>query len=343
MKNEIEQIKALKELLDSGSITQSEFEEMKARITKGETTAEPKTIMAKKNRNLIISAVVLLCVFGAYFLFFNDSEFEKHAQELALADCKCKEENNNSYITSLETIKTELGNGEEILISEDYEKRLEEYLNTHKNYLANPTLKPCLDKFDQLKRKFLVEYPQTSRDGKDFWVLYQNQVQNNEDLAKQSNRINGLIDEVKGAISKIPFKSESDFTNAKNNTISLMEDFCESYGNESFDAHDWFTGTVEYYIKRKNVSPGKINQLYYDPNLDHVNVYIQLLPQTFKFKGVKEGYPTWEFTTDFQCYRPSRYADQYSKVVYEIKVDNNKLRSFREVKAYNTIFESIPQ
>jgi hypothetical protein len=344
MKNEVEQLKALKELLDSGSISQREFEEMKSLIKKEGWKEERKNITHSQEGSnqktfLIVSGVVILIAAIGYFMFFNDAEFEKHAQELALADCKCKEENNQSYITNLESMKTELENTEEVFIAENYVKRLEEYRINHENIVGNSTLRPCLDEFEQLKTKFTVEYPQTSRDGKDFWVLYQNQVQNNESLAEQKNRVNALIGEINTSISSIPFKTELEFNNTKNNTISFMEDFFGSYGNESFDAHEWFTGTVDFYIKKQNVSPTKINELYYAPNLDHVSVYNRLLPQTVKFKGMKDGFQTWEFTTDFECYRPSREQTQYSKVVYEVKIENNRLRSFREVKAYNTTYE----
>lgn len=351
MKTDIEQLQLLQELLDSGSINQQEYDEMKKKIleeslfgTKSETTEptipkaqplEPGKSWISKKMAIIGGAILLVGI--VLFFVLGASKTEKEAIELAKASSICEQTNNTGYIQELENILTSLSTTGLIYKSE-IELKLTELKQKYDEKRSSAEAISCHERYMAQENQANLSYEKGTDSGKDFWFHYESYMNKETVLMDQKSKISSLLLEIEKAKLNLPFSTPSDYEAAKDRVTSRMTEFYNQYSYQTISAYDWFASSVDVYIKKKNVSPSTIDKLIYDTQSDHQNANFNLHSGSVTYIGQEESVQIWEMKVDYYCYRVSKDAYQNSVVTYEVKFLDGKIKSYREVKAEKTTY-----
>jgi hypothetical protein len=345
MQDYFEQLKSLKELLESGAISKTEYDRMKAELLREsmagdgvKSAMEPSksTKLLKKYKwVLILTPVLLIAGFFVWNSFKADSKME--AENLAQEYCDCQKQNNEEYIKQLnDFIQTFDSKG--FKYSSDVEQKLTKLSNEYKANNLNVSISSCFSKLgikmEQIRQKFK---PGTS-EFKEFDFAYQNKIAQNIDLVSQIEVISNLEQSASQKKSSILYSNQDALNSRKYNITSLMNTFYYLMTNKTLDAYDYFAYNVEKYFGRKNLTPTDIN-MYLNAETDYTDAKFKFISETLQLVSSDDESETWEYSTEFQTFRPSKEKFQISNVWYEIKLNKaGKISSYREKKAENTKF-----
>jgi|GEM_PF-5403356 len=351
MKTDIEQLQLLQELLESGSINQQEYDDMKKKILEeslfgksANTVESSKTISEQieprkpffsKKIAIIVGAVLLVGIL--VYLVMGSSKTEQEATELAKASSACEQVNNTAYIQELENILTSLSTSGLIYKSE-IELKLNELKQKHEDKRTSVEAIACHERYIPQENQANLTYEKGTDAGKDFWFYHESYMNKETILMDQKSKIASLLLEIEKAKLNLPFSTISDYEVAKDRVVSRMSDFYNQYSYQTISAYDWFTSSVDVYITKKNVSPSTIDKLIYNTESDHQNANFNLHAGSVTYVGQEESVQIWEMKVDYYCYRPSKSSYQNSVVTYEVKFLDGKIKSYREAKVEKTTY-----
>jgi hypothetical protein len=346
MEDNFEQLKALKEMLESGAISKSEFDAMKADLlrksmaTDGIKSAMEPSASSKffSKYKWVIVAIPVLAI-GGYFLMKSlRPDPVTEAQKLADEYCECQNQNNTEYIRQLNDFITEFDSAQ-YEFSDDVESKLENMSNSYLANTLNVSISTCFKNFNVKLEEAKTNYKNTTTEGKDFWFAFQSKITQNIDLTAQTQQITELQTAAFGKKGNICYDDESALKSRQNSIFNKMNGFYSGMSGGYLDAFDYFSYNVERYLSRKNISPTDINLIIKDPDSDYQTPSWKISSETMSLVDCKDEIETWEFATEFMCYRPNREQWQISNVWYEVKLNNSdKITSYREKKVERTSY-----
>ena len=325
MENNFEQLKTLKELLESGAISKTEYDSMKEELLRKsmandgvKSAMEPSAIkkLIKKYKWYLI-ALPIIAIVAYLFWDFQKGDPTIKAEELAKQYCDCESQNNKEYINRLSDF-IETFDSKKYEFSSDADKELTQMFNEYNARTLNVSISTC-NKALELKIKEMREkYKNETSQGKDFWFAYQSKITKNFDLAVQLEDIKNLNEAANKKKASLVYNKPSDLRRRKNDIANLMTSFYSSLSSEYFDAYDYFAYKVEKYFGKKNISPTDINMLF-NAESDYEDSKFKFVSETLQLVSADEESEIWEYSTEFQTYRTSKEKYQICNVWYEVK------------------------
>ena len=188
MEDNFEELKALKQMLEAGAITNEEFEKLKSDLLRKsmakdgvKSAMEPSasSLFFKKYKWIFIAIPIL--VIGIYFFIQNSKpDPEAGGEALAVQYCDCQKQNNEEYLTKLNEIIAQFEeSGFEY--SSEVDEKLNQLSNEYSVNTLSPSITACFKNFNLNNQEAERDFPKGSSEGKDFWFAYQAKVTGNED------------------------------------------------------------------------------------------------------------------------------------------------------------------
>lgn len=339
------ELNRLKQMLDSGAVSQEEFEKMKSDVLRKsmakdgvksamEPSASSKFFKRYKKLFIFILNIIVLAILG--FWYFQP-DVKTEGAKLAKKHCECQEQNNSEYITRLENFLLDFDSKEykyAVDVEEDFDKLKTEYeKNTFKPEIFN-----CYSDYNLELKKNEVEFPRNTSKGKDFWFAYQSTITQNRNLETQRFKIKSLLDSIDNKRTSLSYSNPEEFQYRKNEIYNKMSSFYSDISNGNVDAYDYFAYRTERYYAHRNISPTDING-YFESSKDYEEPSFNIISETIDLKSKEKGNEVWVFAVEFKAYRPSKQKYQVSNVWYEVKFNSsNKITSYFEQKVENTKF-----
>jgi len=293
MEDNFEELKALKQMLEAGAITNEEFEKLKSDLLRKsmakdgvKSAMEPSasSLFFKKYKWIFIAIPIL--AIGIYFFIQNSKPDPKAGGEaLAVQYCDCQKQNNEEYLTKLNEIIAQFEES-----GFEYSSEVDEKLNQLANEYSINTLSPSIT------------------------ACYKN-FNLNESIA---------------------YSDPNELKYRKNAVLNKMNGFYAAYSGGYLDAYNFFSYNVEKYLGKKNITPTDINLLV-KSNTDWTEPSFRMASETVNLVNSSIDGETWEYATEFQCYRPTKEKYQISNIWYEVKFNKSgKITSYREKRVENT-------
>jgi hypothetical protein len=347
MEENFEELKSLRELLETGAISKVEYDRMKADLLQTSMASDGvKSAMQpskfkkfiKRYKWLLISIPVLLV--GIYFIWKSQQADPKvEGEKLADKFCDCQLQNNKEYINQLNDF-LQTFDSQKYEYSKDVQKRLDQLSNEYSARSLTVSIATCFNNFDVEQNKMEDKFSKSSDKGKEFSFAFQTKINRNIDLISQQQEISRLQDVSYQKMSSMVYSNANDLKNRKNTIYYFMNDFYSAYSGGYADAYNFFAYNVEQYITQKNVTPTDINILLKKKS-DYSDPSFKIASETLNLVKTEKEIETWEYAAEFQCYRSSLEKYQISNVWYEIKINSSgKLISYKERTVEKTKFFS---
>jgi len=347
MKDNFDELKSLKEMLNQGAISDSEFEIMKADIINKsmakdgvKSAQKPNAFYTfiKKFKWLFVGVIIFI---GLIIFIYNSMQKDpvEEGEKLALEYCDCQQKNNEEYINQLNLFISGFDSSK-IKFSNDITNKLYELESAHMSKAINQDVSDCFSKIN-LKLEDAIQYfKKGSSDEKKFLKALENKFELDANLSSQNQEILDLTAIANSLGGNICYTDQDELENRKNNIDMKMNYYYSSLSNESLDAFDYFSYKVDRFITRKNVTPTDINLIINQPS-DYQNQKWKVASETIHLKSCLNDIETWEYASEFTCYRPSREEWQISNVIYEVKFNtSDRITSYREIKVEKTQYFS---
>jgi hypothetical protein len=343
MEDNFEELKALKQMLEAGAITNEEFEKLKSDLLRKsmakdgvKSAMEPSasSLFFKKYKWIFIAIPIL--AIGIYFFIQNSKPDPKAGGEaLAVQYCDCQKQNNEEYLTKLNEIIAQFEeSGFEY--SSEVDEKLNQLANEYSINTLSPSITACYKNFNLNNQEAERDFPKGSSEGKDFWFAYQAKVTGNEELISQIQKINDLQTAIYEKKESIAYSDPNELKYRKNAVLNKMNGFYAAYSGGYLDAYNFFSYNVEKYLGKKNITPTDINLLV-KSNTDWTEPSFRMASETVNLVNSSIDGETWEYATEFQCYRPTKEKYQISNIWYEVKFNKSgKITSYREKRVENT-------
>jgi hypothetical protein len=301
-----------------------------------------KKLMRKSKSTLSKWLLIFLPLIfiGAYFLWqFQQLDPKVEAEKLAQKFCDCQNQNNQEYITQLNDFINTF-ESQEYKFAKDVKRKLDQFSSDYEARRLTVSISTCFNNFEIEKSKIQEKFPSDSNIGKEFWLAFEEKINENIDLRAQEQEISNLHGASFQKLSAMVYNNENDLKNRKNTIYNLLNDFYTSYSGGYADAYNYFAYNVEQYITLKNITPTDIN-LALKKTSDYIDPSFKIASETLNLIKSEYEIETWEYAAEFQCYRSSLEQYQISNVWYEIKINAiGKLISYRERKVEKTKFFS---
>ena len=122
----------------------------------------------------------------------------------------------------------------------------------------------------------------------------------------------------------------------------VLNSYFEAMTNGNFNASDYFSPSVEKYIKLRNTDPYEINNSYENSKSEFVNSHTDLIDNTLSFERAENGIDYYTFKINFSTYRKSLKKQETCLITLEVGYDasSKKLTSYNEMKIEDLKFES---
>lgn len=347
-----EQINMIQDLYNLGSITEQEYHEMLGVVEKeyeNKTPAEnPIEINKSKKKNFfnlkVLGGVfiILLALGWGYKTFLksvdtSDDEAQSYVQKI----CNCDQVTNDAEKSELEALNQKIIN-KKIKFQDEVDiqiLRISEKRNM--NSFSTETRK-CNASNQAIQNELLLKYPIDSPKGKEFWANKDILYANKKDYSFDQYRDN-IKEEIEQSKLNITFKSTTDRLVVTEKTKNQLDNFFRVYGRQGyFDANSWFTSEIDQYINSKNKTPDYVNELFIKYFNESESYEFTWIPESLTFQDKQEELMIWTCKVNFKAVRPSQQRSQTSLITYELKLVNYslKIKSIREIKVENTVFES---
>lgn len=350
MEDNFEQLKTLKELLESGAISKTEYDTMKSELLRESMASDGvKSAMApsafnkllKKYKWFLIALPVILI--GGFLIWNSMKEDPKvEAEKLAQEFCDCQIQNNKEYVSQLNSfIQSFQTKGFEY--SSDAEQLLDQMSNEYNANTLNVSISRCFNNLKLRTEEIRSKYKEETSEGKEFWFAYQTKISKNIEMVAQTEQIATLQNAAYQKISSLVYSDPEDLENRKNSISSIMSNFYSSMSYNNLDAYDYFAYNVEKYYGKKNITPTDINILLNTEN-DYSDTKFKFVQETLQLVSADDKSEIWEFSTEFQTFRTSKEKYQICNIWYEVKFNkSDKILSYIEKKVENTKYLSPEQ
>ena len=144
---------------------------------------------------------------------------------------------------------------------------------------------------------------------------------------------NSKIDSLKSLEDEVSFLQNQEIL------VEKIENYYSAISNNSFDAYNYFSDTVDHFINFQNTTPEEINSMF-NSNRDYSDENVLLDKSSFIFIRQINNIYYFNYTINYRCFRKKRNKTQTCDVDIEIGFDeNSKIKSYRELNIRNLIFE----
>ncbi len=342
MEDNFEQLKQLKEMLESGAISKTEYDNMKADLLResmandGVKSAQKpsgSSLFFSRNKWKFVGIGVLLgAAFFAWMYYSADPAVE--GQKMATAYCDCQKKKNEVYISRLSEF-IEAFDGEGYKFAKDVQKDLDKLNNEYELSTISPEVSMCFKEFDLKNTSAVSEWKSNTKKGKSFWAAYQTAIIQNTDLVTQDEEIILLLDRVQTKLATMIFDNPQEYENRKYQVSSLLNGYFANMESDYFDAYSYFAYSVEQYLTSKNITPTEINMIQKKES-DYTDKETKLIDETLELTGVDGDRQIWQFSTEFKAYLTSKEKYQVCNIWYEIILNKSgKIVSYKEVRTEN--------
>jgi hypothetical protein len=342
MEDNFEQLKQLKEMLESGAISKTEYDNMKAELLR-ESMANDGVKSAQKpsgfslflSRNkwklLGFIAVIGAALFAWYYFSADPVE---EGKKMAESYCDCQKKKNEAYISRLSEF-VEGFDGEGYKFAKDVQKELDKLNNEYDLSTITPEVSTCFKAFDLKNTAAETEWKSTTKKGKSFWAAFQTAIIQNTDLVTQEEEIAMLRDRIQSKLATMIFDNPEDYENRKAEISSMLNGYFANLESDYFDAYSYFAYSVEQYLTSKNITPTEIN-IIQKKESDYESKETRLIDETLELTGVEDERQIWKFSTEFKAYRTSMEKYQVCNIWYEIMLNKSgKIVSYKELRTEN--------
>ncbi len=344
MEDNFDQLKVLKQMLEQGAISDSEFASMKADLLKksmakdGVKSAQKPnafSLFFKKYKWLFLGIFIFNVVIIVALKSMQKDPIEE-ANKLAVEYCNCQNQNNAEYISQLSSFIAN-NDSSKIEFANVFSEKLDELELAYMSDNINQNVESCFRLFEMKKEKVQADFKKGSSDFTDFEFAYNTRINEDSDLNTQKQEISDLLNLAYMLAGNVCYEDQEDLEYRKQNIGSKLSNFYTSISENYFDAFDYFSYNVERYITRKNLNPTDINLIIQKPDSDYQTPKWKVVDETLDLKSCTDNIEIWEYAAEFSCFRPSREQWQISNVRYEIKFNSsNKITSYRESKIEKT-------
>lgn len=355
----LEQLKKLKELFESGAISKMEFDDMKAEFLQesmakdGVKSAKKKkglSLFISKNKKLLLVISTILVAIIA-LVFYMQPDMESEAQKYATIYFECETKNNDAYISKLNQFIAEF-ESKEYTMSKQVDIEFNKIKNEYSKHTLTPDITVSFQALDNETNKLNEKWDIHSSKGNDFWNNFKSIKTKNSNLNSQYLQIDDLIKRIEEKRDGLQFGNSDDLNSRKNEIYSKLSSFYSDKESSYFDAYNYFSYNVEQYLLTKNTTPTDINLINKRIG-DYTNKETKLIEETLKLKKVEGNNEIWIYSTEFKAFRPSMEKYQICNVWYEIKMTREtKILSYKEFKTenkrlmsaeeYNNLFNGSP-
>ena len=351
MKDNFDELKSLKEMLEQGAISKSEFEIMKTDLLK-KSMAKDGVKSAQKPNSFIrffkffkwlIAAIIIIII--SIIIIYNSIQKDplEEANKLAKEYCNCQIQNNDEYISQINSFILDLDSSN-IEYANDISTKLEDIQFKYISETINQNVSTCFRILNLKLERVESYFKKGSSDEKDFSIAYRTKIDQDINLASQNQEIYDLLNRANSLSENFCYENEDELEYRKQNIDEKMNSYYSSYSDGYIDAFDFFDYKVETYLTRKNISPTDINLIIKTPNSDYQNQKWKLAVETLKLINCIDNIETWEYASEFICYRPSKDQWQISNVIYEVKFnESDRIISYREKKVEKSQFFSTEE
>lgn len=357
--NNIEQLKKLKELFDSGAISQEEFDKMRNEFLRESMANDGVLAYQKKtgfalflSRNkFLLSFIGLLLIGGIFLFFYLQPDLDLEAKKFSEKAIAFEQKNNEEYIRRLNDFILDYELKDYRTIGQ-VDKDFTQIQNEYNKHTLTADLAFQYRQYKEDEKKIKMEWSKNSKSGKSFWKKVDTYKLESIELSDQNNEIEKLESEINERKNKLKYGSSSDISNRKNEIYSKLNSFYSNKEEDYFDAYDYFSYHVEQYLLTKNTTPTEINLINKRVG-DYTNKETRLIEETLQLKQIEKEYEYWTYSTEFKCFRPSMEKYQICNVWYEVKLNKkSKIVSYKEIRTenkrlmsaeeYNNLFNSNP-
>jgi hypothetical protein len=338
----LDQLKKLKELFESGAISKMEFDEMKAEFLQesmakdGVKSAKKKkgiSLFIAKNKKLIFIFLGLVIV-GVGVYFYLQPNAEEEAQKYATIYFECESKNNEAYIVKLNQFVAEFET-KDYKMSGEVDDDLEIITNQYTKHSLSPEISVCYQNLQTETDKVDKEWSSSSSKGKTFWEIFESLKEKDAALNSQNSQIKDLLERIKEKRDALQFGNSDDLNSRKSVVYSQLNSFYSSKETSYFDAYTYFSYHVEQYLITKNTTPTDIN-LINKKGGDYLNRETQVIEETLNLKKVDGRNEIWTYSTEFKAFRPSLEKYQICNIWFEVKLNRDtKIISYKEIKTEN--------
>ena len=329
MEDNFDQLKTLKELLESGAISKSEYDTMKAEFLResmakdGVKSAQKpsafSTFISKHKWKFV--ATVILIISGLFFINFLSPDPLEEGKKLAVSYCDCQKKKNEAYIERMsEFIQSFESEGYKFAkdVNNDVTKMNNEYnLST-----LTPDISSCFKSFELKNTAAVQKWKSNTTDGKVFWEAYQAAIISNTELVTQEEEISLLRDRIQSKTASMIFENPEEYENRKSEISAFLRNYYENLESSYFDAYNYFAYSVEQFLTSKNITPTEINMIQKKES-DYVDKETKLIDETIELVGVENDRQSWKFSTEFKAYRSSMEKFQVCNIWYEIVLNSS--------------------
>jgi hypothetical protein len=342
MEDNFEHLKRLKELLESGAISKTEYDNMKAELLR-ESMADDGVKSAQKpsavstffsrNKWKFLALFVALGL-AIYFWVYMSADPVQEGKKLAETYCDCQKKKNEAYISRLSEFISAF-DGEEYQFAKDVKTEIEQMNNEYNESTLTPDVSTCFRGFELNRSEAETEWKSNTKKGKAFWSAFQTAIINNTEILTQEEQINMLRDRIDSKVATMIFDNPEEYENRKTEISAMLNGYFANLESDYFDAYAYFAYSVEQYLTSKNITPTEIN-IIQKRESDYTDKETRLIDETIELTGVDGDRQTWKFSTEFKAYRPSMEKYQVCNIWYEIILSKSgKIVSYKELNTEN--------
>jgi len=342
MEDNFEQLKSIKELLESGAISKIEYDKMKDDLLRESMASDGvknaqkpsafKLFMSKHKWKFVF--LIILVISGFLLPKYLSKDPNEQGNKLAESYCDCQKKKNEAYIQRMSEF-VETFDSEGYKFSKDANNIVTKINNEYEKSTLTPDVSNCFKTFELKNEDAKQEWKSTTSEGKTFWSIYETNIINNTDLVTQDEAIILLRDRIQSKMTAMLFDNPQEYENRKSNVYSILSSFYSSKESSYFDAYNYFSYNVEQYLITKNTTPTEINLIIKRVG-DYINKETKLIEETLNFKAVEGNNEIWVYSTELKAFRPSLEKYQICNVWFEVKINREtKIMSYKEIKTEN--------
>jgi hypothetical protein len=342
MQDNFEQLKSLKELLESGAISKVEYDNMKAELLRDsmandgvKSAQKPSGFSAFMGRHKWKFILLIAAIIGGFFAMrYFATDPKDQGKKLAESYCDCQKKKNEAYIARMtefiETFETQ-----EFQFAKDVEPLVTKMDNEYDKSTLTPDVSNCFKAYELKNKSAKQEWKNGSSDGKLFWSSFETTIINNTELVTQEEEITLLKERIQSKMAAMIFDNPQQYEMRKYQVSSILNGYFGNLESTYFDAYQYFAYTVEQYLKSKNITPTEIN-IIQKKESDYTSKETKLIDETLELTGVQDDRQTWKFSTEFKAYRTSMEKYQVCNIWYEIILNKSgKIVSYKEIRTEN--------
>jgi hypothetical protein len=141
---------------------------------------------------------------------------------------------------------------------------------------------------------------------------------------------------IKDSNNKAEFTIASKTHLNKNQVLSIIRKYNDSYNDLKFDAHKYFANYVDHYITDPNINNPTEIEIVRKTNMEYIDPRSSVDSTSLVLVSKNDSISYWQFSGENVCYRPSKKKFQKCNVLMEYGINTEgRITRIKQIRYWN--------